>query len=109
MTRHLGDVLRELREQAGLSMTKLAHRAGVDVASISRIEAHKQHLLSQENLAKVAQTLGVTVEDLERAVGGNSVPPPGWPTLVEWLQRDRNLSEKQRQAILAVYEAYVRR
>lgn len=106
---HMGDAIRQLRERAGMSMGQLARRADVDIASISRIEAHKQHLLSQENMARVAQALNVTVEELERQAGSGNGLPPDWPTLQEVLARDRNLTDHQREALLAVYEGFVRR
>lgn len=109
MPMHMGDVIRQARERAGLTMGQLARKANVDIASISRIEGHKQHLLSQENLAKVAQALGTTATELERQTGANSYRPAGWPTLKELLAADVNLTERQRQAILAVYRAYVER
>lgn len=111
MTKHLGDVVRELREQAGLTKADLSRRASVDQSTISRLESHQQYLLTPENLRRVAQALGTTAPDLERMAGNNSEPalPEGWPSLEEWLRRDRYLTEKQKAAIQAVYEAYVRR
>jgi transcriptional regulator with XRE-family HTH domain len=66
-------VVRQLREDAGLSMTRLARAAGVDIASISRLENHKQHLLTQENLARIGQALGTSASELERLAGGTGV------------------------------------
>lgn len=110
VTKHLGDVIRELREQAGMTKADLSRAASVDQATISRIERHQQYLLTQENLARVAQALGTTAPELERLAGTNGASiPPGWPTLEEWLRRDRYLTERQKEAILAVYQAYVRR
>jgi transcriptional regulator with XRE-family HTH domain len=111
VTRHLGDVVRQLREDAGLSMSRLARASGVDLASISRLENHKQHLLTRENLARVAQALGSTATELERLAGGNHLEaaPSRWPTVEEVLARDRNLTDAQRDAIMTVYRSYVRR
>jgi transcriptional regulator with XRE-family HTH domain len=92
-------------------MTRLARAAGVDIASISRLENHKQHLLTQENLARIGQALGTSASELERLAGGNHEQPvpQRWPTLEELLARDQNLTGAQRDAILAVYRSYVRR
>jgi len=106
---HLGDVVRELRESAGLSKNALARRAGIDVSLISRLENHIHHTLSPDNLARVAQALDVTVEEIHRRVGGNNRPPSPPMPLEEWLARDPNLTDRQRAAILAVYEGFVRR
>jgi transcriptional regulator with XRE-family HTH domain len=108
VTRHMGDVIRELREQAGMTKADLSRAALVDLASLSRIESHKQYLLAPENLRRVAQALGTTAPELERMAGTNDVPslPPNWPSLEEWLERDRYLTEAQKDAILRVYQGF---
>src|SRR5690554_4650025 len=81
--RHLGDVVRALRQDAGMSLRQLARRSNVDISSLSRLEKHIHHTLAPDNLAKVAQALGVSVEELQRQVGQDGGPPPlrRWPTL----------------------------
>ena len=108
---HLGDVVRELREDAGLTLSQLARHAGVDLSSLSRLERHIHHTMTLDNMAKVAQALGTSVDELERRTGGDgddSEVRRRWPTLDEWLARDRNLTEQQRSIIRAVYEGFVR-
>lgn len=110
---HLGDLIQQLRTEADLSIRGLSRLSGVDIASISRLENHQQHLLSRDNLAAVAQALGTSAEELERRAGLNGDAEPDdlmvrrrWPTLEEFLRRDRNLTEAQREVILAVYRSY---
>ena len=107
MSRHLGDVLRELREDAHLSMSELARRSRVALSLISRIESHQHHTMTPDNLAMLAQALGVTVDDVRRRVGDTDGHPSNECTLEEWLARDRNLTDDQRQVILSVYRSYV--
>lgn len=110
MARHLGDVIRDLRQDAGLSKNALARRAGIDVSLISRLEGHVHHTMTADNIARIAQALGLTVEEIEQAAGanGDGRPRNEYP-LDEWLARDPNLTDRQRAAIQAVYEAYVQR
>lgn len=106
---HLGDVVRELREDAGLSLSALSRRSGVDLSSLSRLERHIHHTMTMDNMAKVAQSLGTTVDAIKQRMAADGTEPISrrWPTLEEWLARDRNLTDHQRSIILAVYEGYV--
>lgn len=111
MAVHIGELIKALREDAGLSVRDLARASGVDSGIISRIENGKQRGLASQNLASVAQVLGTTADSLLRESRERDVvemPKRTWPTLREWLDRDRNLTDKQRDAIEAVYEGYVR-
>jgi transcriptional regulator with XRE-family HTH domain len=62
-------LLRHWRERRGLSVRKLAERAGVGLVTVSRIEnGHMSPTVAM--LEKLARALGVTVRDLIA---------PGWP------------------------------
>ena len=56
--------LRKLREAKGLSQEKLARLADVANNIIIKIEAGKNQNPTLETLKKVAQALGVSVDDL---------------------------------------------
>ena len=56
--------LRRLREAKGLSQEKLARLADVANNTIIKIEAGKNQNPTLETLKKVAQALGVSVDDL---------------------------------------------
>jgi len=111
MGRHLGDLIRELREEARLGVRDLERMSGVSSAVISRLENRHQGSVSAENLARLAQALGTTSDELWRRSRDEADAPPrrDWPTLEEWLRRDRNLTDSQREAILRVYQSYVER
>lgn len=110
VARHLGELVQELREDAGHGVRDLGKASGVDSGIISRLERRQQASVSPENLSRLAQALGTTADELLRRTKDDTGQPARreWPTLEEWLRRDRNLTERQRQAILAVYEGYVR-
>jgi transcriptional regulator with XRE-family HTH domain len=110
--RTVGDVLRELREDAGISMTELGRRANVDTSTLSRIERGIHRTITLENLARLAQALGTSVTAIEQQLGGNSDQPPPrrrWPTVEEVIERDRELTQIQKAALIAHYRSYVRR
>ena len=56
--------LRKMRETEGLSQEKLARLADVANNTIIKIEAGKNQNPTLETLKKVAQALGVSVDDL---------------------------------------------
>ena len=56
--------LRKMREAKGLSQEKLARLADVANNTIIKIEAGKNQNPTLETLKKVAQALGVSVDDL---------------------------------------------
>lgn len=59
--------VRLLREAAGLSQVDLARRAGVDLRTITRVEAvHREPGVA--TLARIARGLGVSPADLWRDV-----------------------------------------
>jgi len=60
--------LRILREQRVLSLTDLAHLAGVNRITIHRIENGKQKAMPR-TLRKLAEALQVSVEELRDAQG----------------------------------------
>lgn len=55
----IGDRLRELRQEAGLTQFDLAIKAGVKPASLSRWESGKVKKVSHDALQKLAAALGV--------------------------------------------------
>jgi len=62
----IGDVLKRLREQHGLSLRSLATRVGFSASFLSQVE-HGQVSPSIGSLEKIAAALGVTLADLFQA------------------------------------------
>ena len=72
----LGEVLRRLREQAGLSVRALSAASGVDIANISRTE-RGEATPKRESLERIAKALGVESADLLTLAGyatGEALP-----------------------------------
>lgn len=61
----LGEVIRALRDKADLSLRELADKVGVTAPFISDIELGKRYP-ADDKLAKIAQALGSTFDDLKR-------------------------------------------
>jgi transcriptional regulator with XRE-family HTH domain len=61
----LGEKLRELRDEADMSLRELAGKIHVSAAFLSDIELGRRHP-SEKVLADLARTLGASVQDLAR-------------------------------------------
>lgn len=59
----IGDAIRELRAERGLSQEGLAHEAGVDRSYMGGIE-RGEHNLTVMNLNRICQTLQIRMSDL---------------------------------------------
>ena len=110
--RHIGDIIKQLRLDAGYSLSELSRRANVDISTLSRIERRVHHTITWENLARIAQALRTSVTEIERMMGGDNADPPPlsrWPTFEEVVNRDRDLKQNQRAALIVMYRAFLDR
>jgi transcriptional regulator with XRE-family HTH domain len=73
LQRRVGERVRELRADRGLTQLRLAERSGISRPSIANVEAGRQNV-SLRQLCALASALGVEVGDL---VGSGSTPMPG--------------------------------
>lgn len=60
----LGENIKRVRMNLGLSIKELSEKAGVGSSTISQIETGKRKSLRSESLEKVAKALDVNVNDL---------------------------------------------
>jgi transcriptional regulator with XRE-family HTH domain len=65
----LGQLIRQTREDAGLSARKLEELSGLDHSFISKVEKAKYQRLSTETLTTFAETLDIPPEDLFTLAG----------------------------------------
>lgn len=63
------DILKPLREAAGMSQSQLAAAAGISVRAIQNFEQGRRSVrtASAETVWKLAQALGVTMEELMKS------------------------------------------
>jgi transcriptional regulator with XRE-family HTH domain len=98
--------LRALREAAGLSQRELARQLGISQPSYVAWESYNV-ALKAEQLTKLAEALGVTVEQLfeETATGKQQRGPAG--RIRQVFEQVSKLPRSQQQRIIGVVEALV--
>ncbi len=64
MDRLFGEMLRTLRQNAGLSQRQLAQRAGLDFSYISKMENGRLPPPAADTIVLLCQILGVSADDL---------------------------------------------
>jgi transcriptional regulator with XRE-family HTH domain len=103
----LGEIIRQQRELAELSMRQFAELAGISNPYLSQIERGLR-APSQNVLEGIAGALKVSSEALYEQAG---VKPPGdepdSAPVLEAIAADSRLTARQRAALREVYEAFV--
>jgi transcriptional regulator with XRE-family HTH domain len=107
---NLGEYLREQRRNAQLSLRQLADAAGVSNPYLSQIERGLRKP-SAEVLQQVAKALRISAETLYVRAGILDAERDGEERLREGATRavilaDPSLNEKQKQALLQIYESF---
>ncbi len=101
----LGEFIRRQRELSELSMREFANLAGISNPYLSQIERGLR-APSEQVLRAIAATLNTSAEALYEQAGVRS--PDDRPSeVVEAIRADPNLTARQRQALLEVYQAFV--
>lgn len=93
----LAKFLRSRREALGLSARVVAQQAGVDKATITRLELGQISHPRSENVKAIAQVLRVPVSDLFAVAGW--MPKGELPTLRPYLRTKYNLSAAEAKEI----------
>ncbi len=103
----LGEIIRQQRELAELSMRQFAELAGISNPYLSQIERGLR-APSQAVLDQIAKTLKVSSDALYEQAGFR--PPSAEPEtggVLEAIAQDQRLTARQRTALREVYEAFV--
>jgi transcriptional regulator with XRE-family HTH domain len=105
-TSSLGEFIRRQRELSEVSMRQFAALAGISNPYLSQIERGVR-APSEQVLQSIADALQVSAETLYEQAG---VPreQDGPAKVVQAIREDPNLTGRQRQALIEVYEAFVR-
>ena len=103
----LGEIIRQQRELAELSMRQFAELAGISNPYLSQIERGLR-APSEQVLDAIAKTLKVSADALYQQAG---VAPPGEPSadnaVLDAIATDPNLTARQRSALREIYQAFV--
>ncbi len=105
----LGEYLREQRRQANLSLRELAALTQLSNAYLSQLE-RGQHEPSVRVLRSLSEALDVSVESLLQQAGlfdDGDGQAAGHDATEAAIQADPRLSDKQKDALLAVYRTLV--
>ncbi len=102
--RSIGDYIREQREQARISMRQLAQQAGVSNPYLSQIERGLRKP-SADILQQIAKGLRISAEALY-VQAGILEDRPADSGVRSALLADPELSERQKQVLIEIYESF---
>jgi transcriptional regulator with XRE-family HTH domain len=103
----LGEFIRTQRETASMSVRRLADVAGVSNPYLSQIERGLRRP-SAEILQQLARALKISVETLYIRAGLLGDVDDDAPSVPEAIGRDPALTSEQKQALLGVYESFIK-
>jgi transcriptional regulator with XRE-family HTH domain len=106
-TRALGEIIRQQRELAELSMRQFAELAGISNPYLSQIERGLR-APSQQVLDAIAKTLKISADTLYEQAG--MTPPGAEPednAVLDAIAADPRLTRSQRKALAEIYESFV--
>ena len=101
----VGAFIRSQRERANLSLRRLADRAGISNPYLSQIERGVRKP-SAEILKRISRALSISAETLYTRAGlieGGPTPLP----VIDAIEADLMLSQKQKQVLLDVYRTLI--
>jgi transcriptional regulator with XRE-family HTH domain len=106
---NFGEFIRRQRELHELSMRQVAEMAGISNPYLSQIE-HGLREPSERVMAGIARSLEMSAESLYEQAGRAAPGEEGQASEVEAaIERDKQLTGRQRQALLDVYRSFVGR
>ena len=100
----IGAYIREQREQAKISLRQLAQSAGISNPYLSQIERGLRRP-SADILQQIARGLRISAEALYVQAGFLEDRPPG-SAVREAVLTDLELTERQKQMLIEIYEAF---
>lgn len=103
--RDIGEYIRQQRNNAKISLRQLAKQAGVSNPYLSQIERGLRKP-SAEILQQIAKGLRISAEALYVQAGILDLPNGG--PVVDAVRADPELTERQKQVLLDIYESFRR-
>ena len=100
----VGSFIKEQREKSALSIRKLAEMTGVSNPYLSQIERGIR-TPSAEILRSIAGALSIRTETLYQRAG--LLDEKETPSVQEAVDADMNLTNKQKNALMEIYESFV--
>jgi transcriptional regulator with XRE-family HTH domain len=100
----LGDFIRRQRELSEVSMRQFAQLVGISNPYLSQIERGLR-APSEQVVQSIADALQVSADTLYEQAGVRS-QDDGSSKVIEAIREDPNLSGRQRQALIEIYESF---
>jgi transcriptional regulator with XRE-family HTH domain len=100
----IGSYIREQREQAKISIRQLAQAAGVSNPYLSQVERGLRRP-SADILQQIAKGLRISAEALY-VQAGILDDKPGETTVADAIMADAELTERQKQMLIDIYESF---
>jgi transcriptional regulator with XRE-family HTH domain len=101
----LGDLIRNQREMANVSLRNLAERTGISLAALSDIESGLRHP-SRTIMSSLASALRLSAETLYLQAGVLDPKEIGEAPAVREILRDPHLNKRQRENLVEIYSAF---
>jgi transcriptional regulator with XRE-family HTH domain len=106
----LGQRLRRVREQRGLTLERLFNETGVSVATISRVERGGSKDIDAGTLVGICKWMGARPEEFRVGAEPPKVPgrkaPANTPEAVElYLRADKNLDQRTAALLAEMFRA----
>lgn len=99
----LGNALRAARARAGLTVRKVAERADMTPATVTRLETGQIDKPRPEHLKRLARVLDVDLEDLYALAG--YLMPEGLPELKPYLRAKYGLGDRALEQLDEYFQA----
>ena len=100
----LGDFIRRQRELTQVSMRQFAELVGISNPYLSQIERGLR-APSEQVVEAIADALKISADTLYEQAGLSN-DADSEPAVVEAIREDPNLSARQRQALIEIYESF---
>jgi transcriptional regulator with XRE-family HTH domain len=104
----LGQAIRTVRQEVGLSQKELADAAGIDQSYLSMIESDQRGNPGTRIMARLAQVLQVSIDDLAARAGYLPRPAEPDPLAEQALRLFRRLPRWRQEDVVAQLQLYLR-
>jgi len=105
ISRHVGDFIRDQRERAGMTLRRLADKAGVSNPYLSQIERGLRKP-SAEILKKLSRALEISATSLYHRAGLIEEGPNA-ATVIDAIEADKQLSAQQKKIMADLYRSLI--
>ena len=101
----IGDYIRRQRQLADISLRKMAEQSGISAAVLNEIEDGLRNP-SATIVQSIAKVLRLSAETLQLQAGVLDPQDRDEIGAIREIHRDPNLTERQRQVLIEIYEAF---